>query len=398
MLFATGLNGSKSKQTVSVKATYIHPRYEAYSVLPDRSHNIALLKLIKPFDMCNTEVILPNVTPVSYDNNYISCLIFGWQSYVPPSLKVFAKPIQYNEVFLNSWKLCTYMIKTNVNYTNVFCTMVEFEDEMKACAGNPGSPVICENQYHEIAVLGIASWTNFSLECGNLPTYLDLGEFRMWIHSLINDNEETKDGEATKKSNEEDNKSRKNINMSESSQNGTDLLQINYWSEDTRMLLQNISAVAMVHQETSRESTNKFNFLNRLYPPVLNNFNETTGSNPHGYRDIPYSNMLKQSSNDIYRYEEVGKTNSLDNQNYIIDSLINNKQLDYRNKSLLCNNKNFDGTTAEPNKDITELNGFELLLPFNFEDITAPYSSVITIYSINLCLLLCILVLFWCYY
>lgn len=136
------------------------------------------MKLTKPFNIYHNKIILPNIVPVKYNDNYKLCLIFGWQSYVSPSLKVLAKPIQYHEVFLNSWKMCTYMIKTYTNYTNLFCTMVEYKDEIIACAGNPGSPVVCENQNHEIALVGIASWTNFSLECGDLPTYIDLGSFR----------------------------------------------------------------------------------------------------------------------------------------------------------------------------------------------------------------------------
>lgn len=128
--------------------------------------------------MCHDKIVLPKVVPVKYDDDYKLCLIFGWQSYVSPSSKVLAKPIQYYEVILSSWKMCTYMTKTNTNYTNLFCAMVEFKDEMKACAGNPGSPVVCENQNHETALVGIASWTNFSLECGNFPPYIDLGGFR----------------------------------------------------------------------------------------------------------------------------------------------------------------------------------------------------------------------------
>lgn len=177
-MFATGLNGTGSTQTVSVKATYIYPQYEAYSVFPDRDSNIALLKLVEPFAVCNIKIILPNIVPVSYDDNYKSCLIFGWQSYISPTSKVLAKPIQYNEVTFNSWKVCAHIIKTNENYTNLICAMVKFKNEMKACAGNPGSPLICEDKYDQIALLGIASWTNFSLECGDLPTYVDLHTFR----------------------------------------------------------------------------------------------------------------------------------------------------------------------------------------------------------------------------
>lgn len=152
--------------------------YQAYSAFPDRDYNIALLKLTKPFDTCPNEIILPGIVPVKYDDNYKLCLIFGWKSYVSPSSKVLAKPMQYHEVILNSWKMCTYMIKTSANYTNVFCAMAELKDDMKACAGNPGSPVVCKNENHETALVGIASWTNFSLECGDLPTYLDLDAFR----------------------------------------------------------------------------------------------------------------------------------------------------------------------------------------------------------------------------
>ncbi|XP_076766394.1 mite allergen Der p 3 [Xylocopa sonorina] len=186
ILFATGLNGTNSKQMVPVKATYIYPTYEAYSILPDRDHNIALLKLTKPFDMCHNKLSLPNVVPVKYDDDYKLCLIFGWQSYVSPSSKVLAKPIQYEEVILNSWKMCTYMIKINTNYTNVFCAMVELKNEMKACAGNPGTPVVCEKHNRERALVGIASWTNFSLECGDLPTYLDLAPFKYIFTHEIN--------------------------------------------------------------------------------------------------------------------------------------------------------------------------------------------------------------------
>ncbi|KOC61135.1 Ovochymase-2 [Habropoda laboriosa] len=160
ILFATGLNGTGSKQTVPVKATYIYPMYQAYSVLPDRDYNIALMKLTKPFDICRNKIILPNVQPIKYDN-YKLCLIFGWQSYVSLSSRVLAKPIQYYEVILNTWKM--------------------------SCAGNPGSPVVCENQNRETALLGIASWTNFSLECGDLQTYLDLDAFRYMFTSKVND-------------------------------------------------------------------------------------------------------------------------------------------------------------------------------------------------------------------
>lgn len=128
--------------------------------------------------MCDERVQLLDVAPVRLGNAYKKCLIFGWQSYVAPSTKVLAKPIQYSEVLLNSWKVCTYVLKGNTSYNNVFCTMVEAEDGLKACAGNPGSPVVCEDHNQKMTLLGIASWSNFSLECGGIPTYLAVSLFR----------------------------------------------------------------------------------------------------------------------------------------------------------------------------------------------------------------------------
>ncbi|KAG7209863.1 hypothetical protein KM043_011465 [Ampulex compressa] len=73
--------------------------------------------------------------------------------------------------------------------------MIASEDGMKACAGNPGSPVVCEDQYHRTMLLGIASWTNFSLECGGPLTYLSVSAFRNWINKLIFTNEKAAEWE-----------------------------------------------------------------------------------------------------------------------------------------------------------------------------------------------------------
>ncbi|XP_034180459.2 glandular kallikrein, prostatic [Osmia lignaria lignaria] len=336
VLFATGLNGTDTKQTVSVKATYIHPHYEPYSVLPDRDYNIALMKLTKPFDMCNGKVILPNI-PVKYNNNYTPCLIFGWQSYISPSSKVLAKPIQYSEVILNSWKLCTYMIKTSVNYTNVFCAMVEFKDEMKACAGNPGSPVVCENQHRETSLVGIASWTNFSLECGDLPTYLDLDAFRIWINDLIFNDKE-----------------------------------IDEWEDNDRL-----SGTTISYRKTPTEDENLSHIWNKLYIPIFHQFNPINKSSRIHY--MPYEEIAKGTI--VHRYEEIGKTKNLPN-NQMIKSKKN--QLSNSNKSMLCKSKKFDPVIKELDIEQLEINDFEFLLPVNSRITVIHSNSLYFLYLIFL--------------
>ncbi|CAK9813188.1 OVCH2 [Anthophora plagiata] len=382
ILFAAGLNGTGSKQTVPVKATYIYPMYQAYSVLPDRDYNIALLKLTKPFDICHSKIILPNVQPIKYDN-YKLCLIFGWQSYVSLSSRVLAKPIQYYEVILNTWKMCTYMIKANKNYTNIFCTMVEFKDEIKACAGNPGSPVVCENQNRETALLGIASWTNFSLDCGDLPTYLDLDAFRIWMNDLVFNNKNIREWEKSSKLNEKHCKFKSKTSVYNNSWNGSDLTQsgsqINYWPEETKVQSYNVSEALVKYQETSTVNKNKSHFWNKLYQSLLNNFNDTNTSDD--YYTTSYVPIVKESSNDIYKYEEIG---SFQNNDQIVENLKEQDQFNIVNKSLLCNNQKIDKVAVKHNNQI-EIDDFEFLLPFNFEDVTVSYSSN-DIYSKNLCL------------
>ncbi|XP_043280142.1 snake venom serine protease BPA-like [Venturia canescens] len=195
-LYATGLNGTGSNQTVSVKATYIYPQFRGYSKFRDYDNNIALLKLVKAFDMCDPKIRLLHIAPMRLDEDYKSCLIFGWQSTVAPSSKVHAKPIQYSQVLLNSWRVCLYMHEGNASFKNVFCTMVEDDNGIRACAGNPGSPVVCEDQYQRMILLGIASWSNYSLECGGLPTYLGVSIFRSWMGDLIFGNKDTEEWES----------------------------------------------------------------------------------------------------------------------------------------------------------------------------------------------------------
>ena len=180
VVYATGLNGTGSSQAISVKATFIYSQFQAYSKIRDYDNNIALLKLVRPFDMCDPNVRLLDIAPVRLDDDYKNCMIFGWQSTVgvAPSSKVHAKPVQYSHVFLNSWRVCMYLHEGNASYRNVFCTVIDDEQGIRVCAGNPGSPVVCEDQEKRMVLLGIASWSNFSLDCGGLPTYLGVSVFR----------------------------------------------------------------------------------------------------------------------------------------------------------------------------------------------------------------------------
>ncbi|XP_015113462.1 serine protease hepsin [Diachasma alloeum] len=165
---------------VGVKATYIHPNYDFYSEFQDFEHNIALLKLSEPYEISKNDKPL-QIGPLRIDDTYKSCLVFGWQSTVFPNSRVFAKPVQYIEVLPNAWKICTYaqgIYGPISNRENIFCGMIESDEGLKACAGNPGSPVVCENQYGRSILLGIASWTNYSLYCDGLPTYLSVAPFR----------------------------------------------------------------------------------------------------------------------------------------------------------------------------------------------------------------------------
>lgn len=129
--------------------------------------------------------------PRNHDENFKSCFIFGWESYVGlQSKKVFAKPIQYSEIIVNSWKNCAYMYKGNASFLNVFCTMVDTAGERLACAGNPGTPVVCQEQNDKMLLLGIASWTKFSFDCGGSPTYLNTHLFRGWVNEILKNNRE----------------------------------------------------------------------------------------------------------------------------------------------------------------------------------------------------------------
>nr|XP_012137552.1 PREDICTED: mite allergen Der p 3-like [Megachile rotundata] len=373
VLFATGLNGTDTKQTVSVKATYIHPHYEPYSVLPDRDYNIALMKLNKSFDMCNSKIILPNI-PVKYDTNYAPCLIFGWQSYVSSFSKVLAKPIQYSEVILSSWKLCTYMIKTSTNYTNVFCTMVEFKDEMKACAGNPGSPVVCENQHHETALLGIASWTNFSLECGDLPTYVDLDAFRTWIKELIFNDKEVENWKDNHRSNENNCKFKENTNV-DNLRNNTNFLRINSQINDWP-----INAKIGTQTATSMEHKNRSFIWSRLYIPISHKFKyiNVTSFRPN---NLSHTHTVDKAISTNH-YKEIGKTKDSCNNQTITN--LKKGQLSLSNKSRLCNSKKRDKIIKKHNNDHVESTHFEYLLPLYFEEITTSHSRIIVAHSRSL--------------
>ncbi|XP_023289201.1 acrosin-like [Orussus abietinus] len=302
-LYAVGLNGTGSRQTVNVKATYIFPQFVSYSKVRDHDHNIALLKLVQAFDMCDSKVRLLDIAPVRLDDNYKSCLIFGWQSYVAPTAKVLAKPVQYSEVILNSWKLCMYMLKSNASYGNVFCTMIEAEDGMKACAGNPGSPVVCEDQYQRMVLLGIASWSNFSLDCGGLPTYLGVSVFRSWMYDLIFNDKKMEQlesgfephGGACKRE-----RYLGGISIESSGQNYTDLLQL--------------SGQPSVLRKSPYGAPKLSELQSKLEPPLFDNHVNDYGrvSTLFGTQDgMPFGNVVKERDSSLRQYQEIGKVDDV---------------------------------------------------------------------------------------
>lgn len=124
-------------------------------------------------------------------------------------------------------------------------------------------------------------------------------------------------------------------------------------------------------------------FWNKLRLPIFDHITDTNISTSHGHHGTPYTDIMKESSNSIYRYKEIGNIRGSQNQNQIVENFNRHEQFENLNKSLLCNN--FDKITVEHRKNQIELDDLELLLPFNFEDIITSYSNITIIYSRSLC-------------
>ncbi|XP_015595395.1 tonin-like [Cephus cinctus] len=304
-LYAAGLNSTDSSQTVSVKATYIFPEYKAYANHPDYGNNVALIKLVQAFDICNENVRLLDIAPLTLDDNYKSCMIFGWQSYIALNDKILAKPVYYSQVFLNSWKLCAYMLRGNASYNNVFCSMVEIKDDMKACAGNPGSPVVCENQFQRMVLVGIATFSNFSLSCDDFPIYLGVNAFRSWMYNVIFNERKSDEGEAELKHSVCDyRKYIGGIFMDHNLQNHTDLVNL----DGQPLLLRNISVSKVPEIELKLEPPLPDNYLND-YPriPVEYGARET----------MSMGNIAKERDDSLSQYQEIGIKNVFQKTNNI---------------------------------------------------------------------------------
>ena len=130
---------------------------------------------------------------------------------------------------------------------------------------------------------------------------------------------------------------------------------------------------------------NTSHFWNKLQLPAFDHISDTNISTSHGHHGSPYTDIMKESSNSIYRYNEIGNIRGSQNQNQIVENFNRHEQFEKLNKSLLCNDNNFDDIAIEHRKNQIELDDFELLLPFNFEDITTSYSNITIMYSKSLC-------------
>lgn len=134
---------------------------------------------------------------------------------------------------------------------------------------------------------------------------------------------------------------------------------------------------------------------NKSYISFYGNFSDTNISSSDSQQEMLYSDIMEEPSNKLYRYEEIGKIKTSQDQNQIIRTLNKHKELKILNNSLLCNNEKVVKTTMEHNKDQIELDNFEFLLPFNFDGVTTSDSNITIIYCKDLYVLyftlLCIL-------
>ncbi|XP_051171537.1 uncharacterized protein LOC127288229 isoform X2 [Leptopilina boulardi] len=233
-----------------------------------------------------------NLGPRNHDENYKSCFIFGWESYIGPhSTKVFAKPIQYSEIILNSWKYCAYMYKGNANFLNVFCTMVESAGERMACAGNPGTPVVCQDKNDKMVLLGIASWTKFSFDCGGSPSYLNTHLFRGWMNEIIQNSREN----SIKKMEICPKKLSTNVDLKEIKEYSNQLeLRNQFSAEDVEKILEearkytmsNMKKKSLTNNLESRKIKNNLTFDNENYIVSSNIENIKKKENNFKYKEI----------------------------------------------------------------------------------------------------------------
>ncbi|XP_053596591.1 kallikrein 1-related peptidase b21-like [Microplitis demolitor] len=159
-----------------------------YSKVHDHRHNVALMKLYRPFNLQHlhnsldfsnkTSGMFVNIGATKSINSYDCCFIYGWDSILFSKMRVFTKPIQIVSVQPRDKDACV----NKINDVNIVCASGE---SRKQCAGNPGSPIVCNEPNGNSRVLGIASWTNYSLQCDGSSTYLNLTSFRSWINNII---------------------------------------------------------------------------------------------------------------------------------------------------------------------------------------------------------------------
>lgn len=87
---------------------------------------------------------------------------------------------------------------------------------------------------------------------------------------------------------------------------------------------------------------------------------------------MSYIDIAKETSNITYKYKEIG---NFEDNSQNVWNLNKKKQFSTINKSLLCNNQRFH----KGYNDQIDTDDLELLLPFNFEEITSSYSCNVII-------------------
>lgn len=185
------------------------------------------------------------------------------------------------------------------------------------------------------------------------------------MNDLVFNNKDTEEWKNNNKLSEKQCIFKKNTTVHSCLWNHSDLLQldteISYWP-GKRVHLHNISEMIQ-HKEIPTETMNKTYFWNKLHRSISKNHNNKNASFFDGYYETSYMDTTNEPSNNIYEYKEIG---SFQNNNQIVENL--EKQFSAGNKSLLYNNQQFRQVVINQNEDQIEMDDFELLLPFNFEN------------------------------
>ncbi|KAG8038834.1 hypothetical protein G9C98_003141 [Cotesia typhae] len=120
-------------EPIGVKATFIHPQFNMYSKVHDHRFNVALMKLYRPFNLQplgflnKTAWMLVNIGATKSINTYNCCFIYGWDSIMSSTIRVFTKAIQTISVQPRDKEACV----NKINDVNIVCASGE---SRKQCA------------------------------------------------------------------------------------------------------------------------------------------------------------------------------------------------------------------------------------------------------------------------